>query len=239
MKKKYILALAILALSAIPLSLSNANAYTIDFNYSIPGDGSGKTTPNSGVTVLDFANSGSSDINALVTGPFTSPITNLGYNHSQLSTGSITNVTAAPGGDDVSQYLTIDPGPADHQPANFTIDISGSIGNYFGLYWGSIDAFNTIQFYNGSSLVQTITGQDVTNSPNGNWTAGYSNHYINFYDLPEFDSIVMSSTGVAFEVDNVAFGIADPVPEPTTMLLLGLGLIGLGGAGIKKKRGIR
>lgn len=40
----------------------------------------------------------------------------------------------------------------------------------------------------------------------------------------------MSSTQYAFEADNIAIG---RVPEPTTMLLFGLGLVGL--AGVRRK----
>ena len=48
-----------------------------------------------------------------------------------------------------------------------------------------------------------------------------------------FDKVVLASTGMAFEVDNLAVG-NQPVPEPATMLLFGMGLLGL--AGMTRKR---
>ncbi len=38
---------------------------------------------------------------------------------------------------------------------------AGSSYNYFGLYWGSIDDYNWLKFYDGDTLLGTITGLDV------------------------------------------------------------------------------
>jgi hypothetical protein len=59
---------------------------------------------------------------------------------------------------------------------------------------------------------------------NGNQTAPSTNLYVNISNLPLFDSFTMTSNTYAFEVDNITVG----VPEPTTMLLLGLGIVGVG-----------
>ena len=49
-----------------------------------------------------------------------------------------------------------------------------------------------------------------------------------FFDMTDaFDAFEFRTTGIAFEVDNIVSGIA-PVPEPSTMMLLGAGILGLG-----------
>ena len=48
---------------------------------------------------------------------------------------------------------------------------------------------------------------------------------MNAFSTLLFDTIVGSSTQFAFEADDAAFG---NVPEPGTLTLFGLGLIGLG-----------
>lgn len=68
----------------------------------------------------------------------------------------------------------------------------------------------------------------------GDQTAPSTNTYVNFFDLPEFDSFTLSSTGFSFEVDNIALG-KNPVPEPSTMLLFGLGFLGLARVSRRKK----
>lgn len=75
------------------------------------------------------------------------------------------------------------------------------IENAFGLYWGSIDPFNEIQFFNGATLVATFTGADL--SP------PFGNHYVQFFGLGSFDTVVLQSRQ-AFEIENMSAGFITP-----------------------------
>jgi hypothetical protein len=155
-----------------------------------------------------------------------------------LVTGSLSGKYAAPMGlnntADASQYVTV-PKSGDSEGSGDVMVSLGSYFNYFGLWWGSVDDYNTLTFYNNATATQTFTGANVfiltSGAPSGNQVLPGSNHYVNFYGLDPFDGFKMSSTQFAFEADNIS--VAN-VPEPTTMLLLGLGLVGL--AGVRKMR---
>jgi PEP-CTERM motif len=117
-----------------------------------------------------------------------------------------------------------------------------SLKNSFGLYWGSVDTYNSLAFYNGDTLVATITGADVDPpvNANGGQTDYASNGYVLITALPQFDRVVAASSSNSFEFDNVVAGgatqISTAVPEPSTWAMLLLGFAGLGYAASRRSK---
>jgi hypothetical protein len=97
---------------------------------------------------------------------------------------------------------------------------------YFGLLWGSVDTYNSLELFNGASLVGTVTGTDVTAGANGNQGA-LGTFYVNISDDLAFNKVKLISTQYAFEADNVAYGVA-AIPEPGTIAIFGAGLLAFG-----------
>jgi hypothetical protein len=131
-----------------------------------------------------------------------------------------------PDGADATSYLTSG-STGSHAQAAITLGLPG-LEKYFGLLWGSVDAYNTLSFYNGATLVGSVTGGDVTGSPNGDQGVN-GTLYVNISATggDSFDRVVATSSQYAFELDNVAFN-PTAVPEPVTLSMLGVGLLGLG-----------
>jgi VCBS repeat-containing protein len=136
-------------------------------------------------------------------------------------TGSSASVSAAPfigpapGQQDTSHYLSVG------SNASETISFAAE-QNAFGLYWGSVDSFNKIDFYNGDKLVATYSGADIAPLlASGDQGSFAANGYVEFKDLALFNKVVLSSgSSNAFEVDNISAGyIADQhihLAEPIT-----------------------
>lgn len=214
MKKMAVL----LAGAALLLTVSSgvANAYSINSNYTTTANGELTSSYSS------LYNFKVETFNSVAKDSSVSGASGLQWQWSGSATivnGNLSGKYAAPTGDN-SNYVSV-PNPSSNGSATIAL---GGLYNYFGLWWSSIDTYNTISFYNGTSLVQSFTGSDIVSNANGS-----SSLYVNFLDLPEYDNVVMSSTQYAFEADNIAIGNSNaPVPEPGTFALLGAGLLGLG-----------
>jgi hypothetical protein len=59
---------------------------------------------------------------------------------------------------DTTQYLTVTPNPGNN-PAE-TITLSG-VKTRFGLYWGSMDTYNAVDFYRAGNLVESWNGGQI------------------------------------------------------------------------------
>ncbi len=128
-----------------------------------------------------------------------------------LGGGAPPFVGPLPGHRDTTAFLNIG--------ANATETITfASEKNVFGLYWGSVDTYNSIKFYDGTTLIASYTGADI--SPllaNGNQGSFTSNGYVEFAGLHAFNKVVLASSSNAFEIDNISAGyIVPPTLKPVT-----------------------
>lgn len=130
--------------------------------------------------------------------------------------------------------------------ANSQITVTG-LDNMFGLFWGSVDSGNRIDFYLGGERVAEIWGNDLVNrltalEGNSDFVSGNGSNfgfdvYLDFSGIQGkngiysgFDEVRLNSSNIAFEVATAA------VPVPGMLGLLGLGLLGIGVAGRRRKR---
>jgi hypothetical protein len=147
--------------------------------------------------------------------------------------GSVTNQYAAPfmgpGVADATNYL------ATFGKETITFGAEHSV---FALYWGSIDTYNTISFYNGNTLVASFTGSAVLPPANGNTGSFSTNADVEFSNLGNFNTVVFQSTQAAFEVDNLQVGPVTgtpPVPEASTWMMMILGFFSVGFVAYRRK----
>ena len=112
-----------------------------------------------------------------------------------------------------------------------TLDFNSAI-NSFGINvtdWGD--------FGSGSLIFRNDIGESYTIA-----TSSLPNNNVLFFGIINSDfsfisvDLVNSISGEAYAIDEVYYGNTSPVPEPTTILLFGLGLLGLTGVNRKKRQ---
>ncbi len=200
-------AVAAFAAAALVVSASAARAQS---NPDVTVSESLSSIPqNSAITLLDLGTSSSSGLVS------NAPVSILGgsaevtfTSTSGVYSGTTSGVAAAPftaSGPDTGNYLAAEP------KGSVTVAFN-SQQKYFGLLWGSVDTYNSLNFYNNGILVESLTGSAISANANGNQTA--SGSYIvnvDFNGGAGFNSVVATSSSPAFEFDSVAYA-ATPVP---------------------------
>ncbi|NTW76529.1 MAG: PEP-CTERM sorting domain-containing protein, partial [Syntrophaceae bacterium] len=147
MKKSTVSLLLLVGVSLLlALSTGKANAYTIN-NLHATNSSGGYISPYSVTTTETFDNS------SLVW-------TWLGNYKVVSGSTSINSAPAANGVKESTNYVTV-PGNSSSGSAAITIAPGGTYYTYFGLWWGSIDSYNTLTFYKDGVETQSFTGSDV------------------------------------------------------------------------------
>ena len=134
----------------------------------------------------------------------------------------------------VASYVDIDYKDFLASIGDISPNLANSSINYLGFYWGSVDAYNSFEFYSDDVLVAQITGPELLaqlNGKAGDQVADSSNVYvnINFSFDESFNRFRVITSGIAGEFDNIVVGLDQrPVSAPASLAFLGLGLLGLG-----------
>jgi hypothetical protein len=172
----------------------------------------------------------------LSTGAFTGPYTQVGSNltftsnvsgKAEILNTTVSGIGAEPFGD-TTKYLDVLGG------GSVTVTITGGASD-LSFLWGSIDKYNTIQFFSGATSIGTFTGANITPlSATGCQTIANCTGYVTFGDKNELiTSFVMTSSSNSFETDNF-FASTPPVPEISTWAMMILGFFGIGLLGYRR-----
>ena len=174
-----------------------------------PVAGHGQFSNVPGVTTIDFESGAPTSGLAIYSAPGPGPAVVSG--NTVTSTLSVDDNT-----DDNTRYLAVSILGDARGTAPVTIDFANPL-DYFGLYWGTPNANNTISFFNGDTLLQSFTGNAVGSSVITNGGV-----YANFFAEAgeSFNKVVLRDSSIGFESDNHAYKVAasESVPEPLTSL---------------------
>ena len=183
---------AVAAASVMMGTAGSAGAYVVSLGgAAVPNEG--LTTTVAGATTINF-NGGFAPGN---------------YAGGAVVSGNSTGLFLEPGGDS-SFYFTVG--------TNTAVGVATlpGLANYFGLHWGSMDAYNSLTLSRGGVNLLTLTGVQFLPDRDAyvNIFASNSGEY--------FDRITFSSSTNAFESDNHAVRM---VPEPSSYAMMAAGLM--------------
>lgn len=148
-----------------------------------------------------------------------------------LATGD-TSTSAAPY-NDATQYVSV--GSVVTPGTTGMVLPAGPAVQYIGLYWGSIDNYNTITITDAGGNTTAINSSTFPILDPANGDRGLAGSaYVNIFDSFAITGVTFSSSQKAFEFDNVA--LAGAVPEASTWAMMILGFLGLGFLGYRKTR---
>lgn len=108
--------------------------------------------------------------------------------------------------------------------------IFGGSNTALSFLWGSVDSFNSLQFFSGAVLVDSLSGGAVIS---GGADQGFGRSTIDITTMAAFDSVVFTSTSFSFEYANIQ---VSAVPLPAGLPLYGAGIAVLGFVGWRKRR---
>jgi hypothetical protein len=155
------------------------------------------------------------------------------YRYSGIVQGTTPNYNAAPVTDDAGDTYTAPYFSTGLGSITLTFATAQS---YLGFLWGSIGSGDQLQFYNGSTLVSTVTGtmaQAAAPGYNGMGGAqGVGGSQYTLIDLTggTFTSVVLTEQGgtPSFEAAGFQYAASNVyVPEPASIGVFGAGLLGL------------
>ena len=212
------------AVGGVPAgNLSSLTLYNFDTN-TVTATGSGNYTVNAYSLDGPAATLSLSNAAGLVTG---SSSGQWAAPYFSGNTASIFGETPL-SGQDSSQYVAVRSG------GTAVLSFGNVQLHYLGVLWGSVDSYNSLSFYNGATLLGSITGSQVTAAANGSQGAD-GTFFVNINSTQAFTSVQATSSQNSFEFDDVAVSAsAQSVPEPGVSALLALG--GLGGAWMLRRR---
>lgn len=147
-------------------------------------------------------------------------------NGASYVTGSVTGQYAAPEFSSSLQPATFGQTQLSSYPGQMLNQYISVFGNttatlnfnspqsYLGLLWGSVDQYNSLTFYNGSSVIGIITGTDIgTVAGNSNYGDWGFNEYANITSSTAFTKVVVASSQNSFEFADIAYrGFSSSAP---------------------------